>query len=243
MPDAPLILAVDDETDLLHALLYHLEREGFRTRSAEDGATALAKATRAPYPDLILLDWMLPDIPGTDVFRELRTMPETRSIPVMLVTARDSEIDRIVGLELGANDYVVKPYFMRELVLRVRSILRMTKQSRPQPLHAPARPLNDPEAFGPLKVDPGAHQVWIDDEEVHLTALEYRLLLALFERRGRVLSRDALLASAWRDKVKVTERTVDTHMKRLRRKLGPAADYIRTVRGVGYRFSASPEVN
>jgi two-component system phosphate regulon response regulator PhoB len=226
-----LILIVDDEEDLVQSVEYSLEKEGFQTRSAEDGAGALRAASEAPRPDLILLDLMLPDLSGLEVCRELRRREDTRDIPIIMVTARGEEIDRVVGFEVGADDYVVKPFSARELVLRVRAVLRRGAQ----PDDA-ARPV----VFGRLRIDPAAHQVWVDDEERALTALEFKLLVTLHARKGRVQSRETLLSDVWGITADVTTRTVDTHVKRLREKLGDAGSYIETVRGAGYRFAAAP---
>lgn len=237
MTEFPLVLIVDDEPDLVAPLEYALQREGFETRTAGDAAGAFAAVAEDPKPDLVLLDLMLPDLPGTEIFRRLRANPDTARIPVIMVTAKGDEVDRIVGLELGADDYVTKPFSTRELILRVRAVLRRAQQA---PESDDGLEPGEVLEFGVLKVDPGAHQVWISGEEIQLTALEFRLLLALLERRGRVQSRDALLGEAWEDGITVTERTVDTHVKRLRRKLGDAAVYVETIRGVGYRFAARP---
>ena len=236
MSDSPLVLIVDDEPDLVAPLEYALTREGFATRTAGTGTAALDAVNEQPRPDLVLLDLMLPDLPGTEVFRRLRANPETAAIPIIMVTAKGDDVDRIVGLELGADDYVVKPFNTRELVLRVRAVLRRSATLAETTEEAPL----DVIEFGVLRVDPGAHQVWVEGTEIILTALEFRLLVALVQRRGRVQSRDALLSHAWEDGITVTERTVDTHVKRLRRKLAGAAAYVETIRGVGYRFSSKP---
>ncbi|MCC6751301.1 MAG: response regulator transcription factor [Deltaproteobacteria bacterium] len=224
-----LVLLVDDEQDLLESLDYALKKEGFQTRLARTGREALERALEKPPPELVVLDLMLPDLPGTEVCRQLRQQATTRDVPIVMLTARGEEIDRVVGFEVGADDYVVKPFSVRELVLRLRAILRRA--------HSGEEPVA-PQSFGRLRVDPSGHRVWVDDEEVTLTALEFRLLLTLFSRRGRVQSRDQLLAEAWGITADVTTRTVDTHVKRLRQKLGAAADYVETLRGVGYRFRA-----
>lgn len=242
MSTAATILLVEDEPDLSAPLAYALGREGFAVVVAETGAAAV-EAAHEHRPDLILLDLMLPDIPGTEVFRRVRGDAELALIPIIMVTARADEIDRIVGLELGADDYVIKPFNTRELILRIRAVMRRTQPSaapeavRVSDAVVPAEQVQ----FGALRFDRGAHQVWVGDDEVALTALEFRLLLALYERRGRVQSRDQLLADAWEDGVTVTERTVDTHVKRLRRKMGVASGYIQTIRGVGYRFRSRPD--
>jgi two-component system phosphate regulon response regulator PhoB len=178
---------------------------------------------------------MLPDMPGAEVFRRLRSKPATAKIPVIMVTARAEEVDRIVGLELGADDYVTKPYSTRELILRARAVLRRSMGT------ADAKVGSEITTFGVLAIDAGAHQAWVEEQEVQLTALEFRLLMALYERRGRVQSRDALLDAAWEEGINVTARTVDTHVKRLRKKLAAAADYVHTIRSVGYRFASDPD--
>lgn len=223
----PTILIVDDERDLVSTIQFSLEREGWRTRVAHDGRTALEVATGDPSPDLILLDLMLPDMSGTDICRELRAADRTKEIPIIMVTAKDDEIDRVVGFEVGADDYVAKPFSMRELLLRIKAILRR--------LDKPTSTV--PElAFGRLKVDEEGHRVWVDGDEVSLTALEFRLLSTFLSRKGRVQTRDALLHDVWGHTPGLPTRTVDTHVQRLRKKLGPASDYIETLRGVGYRF-------
>jgi two-component system phosphate regulon response regulator PhoB len=229
---AGLILLVDDEQDLVSTLQYNLEREGFQTRTAHSGRDAIEAAGREPLPDLVLLDLMLPDLSGTEVCRQLRTSELTRHIPIIMLTAKSDEIDRVVGFEMGADDYVVKPFSVRELLLRVRAILR-----RAQP-----RPASDESLimFGRLRIDRDAHRVWVDEEELNLTALEFKLLSTFIGRRGRVQTRDALLSDVWGIDADVTTRTVDTHVKRLREKLGEAGRYIETLRGVGYRFRDQP---
>ena len=229
-----LILIVEDEPDLLGTLEYNLEREGYRTRCAATGAEALARAAEDPVPDLVLLDLMLPDISGTEICRSLRSQERTRHVPVIIVTARGEEIDRVVGFEVGADDYVVKPYSIRELLLRVRAILR---RANPREQEGASAAID----FGLLRVDGSAHRVWVDDAEVTLTALEFKLLTTLLERRGRVQTRDVLLTDVWGMSAEVTTRTVDTHVKRLRQKLAGAGRYVETLRGVGYRFRSHPD--
>jgi two-component system phosphate regulon response regulator PhoB len=226
------ILIVEDEQDLVNVLEYNLRQEGFETSSAMTGRDALSLATRKPYPDLILLDLMLPDISGYEVIRRLREEGSTNAIPIIMVTARSEDIDKVLGFELGTDDYVVKPFNIRELVLRIRAVLRRSDPST----HEGTR-----SSFGILSIDSPAHRIWIDDEEIVLTALEFRLLETLFSRRGRVQTRDVLLQDVWGIDAEVTTRTVDTHIKRLREKLGPAGEYIETIRGVGYRFMQEPE--
>lgn len=223
-----LILIVEDEKDLSTTLEYNLEREGYQTRAAYTGEDAISLALKPPHPDLILLDLMLPDIPGTEVCRRLRSMPETSHIPVVMATARDEEIDRVVGFEVGADDYVPKPFSVRELALRIRAVLRRTRTIEAET----SRDLS----YGDLKVDPEAHQVWLGENEVILTALEFKLLTTLLSRKGRVQSRKQLLDDVWGIQADVSTRTVDTHVKRLRHKLGGAGEFIETLRGVGYRF-------
>ena len=226
-----LILIVDDEPDLVSALSFAFRREGFQVRAAHDGASALREARRDPLPGLVLLDLMLPDIQGTEVCRRLKGDSLTADIPVIMLTARSEEIDRVVGFEVGADDYVSKPFSTRELVLRVRAVLRRF------------RPRSEPREvvdFGVLRVDEAGHQVWVGGEERPLTALEFRLLTTFLSRRGRAQTREALLDEVWGASTAITTRTVDTHVKRLRQKLGEAGDYIQTIRGVGYKFVASP---
>lgn len=224
------ILVVEDERDLQRVLTYNFKQAGFDVVSAPDGETAL-RAMKEERFDIVLLDLMLPDMPGTEVCRRLKQSPQTSAVPVVMVTAKGEEIDRIVGFELGADDYVVKPFSVRELVLRVRAILRRAEG----PAEAEER-----FTFGKLEVDRAAHRAWVDGQEVGFTALELRLLTMLHDRRGRVLTRDLLLDEVWGSHVDVTARNVDTHVKRVREKLGVAGEYIETVRGVGYRFRAEP---
>jgi two-component system phosphate regulon response regulator PhoB len=229
----PLILVVDDEADIVDTLTYNLQQEGYRTRSAKSGSEALKSSRERPVPDLVLLDLMLPDMTGTEVCRELRLDDALRRVPVIMLTAKDAEIDRVVGFEVGADDYVTKPFSVRELLLRVRAVLRRAKD-------APALGSAKKIEFGQLKVDPDAHQVWVDHDEIVLTALEFRLLSTLLERRGRVQTRTTLLEDVWGIHADITTRTVDTHVKRLREKLGSAGEYVETIRGVGYRLRAQP---
>lgn len=226
------ILIVEDEQDLLAALEYNLGREGYQTQTASTGTEALKRLNEETKPDLVLLDLMLPDMTGTEVCRKLKGDPSTKDVPVIMVTAKGEEIDRVVGFEVGADDYVVKPFSMRELILRVRAVLKRAQSTDEA---------SEKFKFGCLTVDLGAHQLWVNGEECHLTALEFRLLTTIYSRRGRVQTRDRLLADVWGYQADVTTRTVDTHIKRLREKLGAAGVYILTVRGVGYRFVTKPE--
>ncbi len=225
------VLIVEDERDLQKVLAYNFKQAGFDVVTAGDARTAL-RAVKEERFDLVILDIMLPDMPGTEVCRRLKQTPATAEIPVVMVTAKGEEVDRVVGFEIGADDYVVKPFSVRELVLRAQAVLRRASPDKPR-----AAERFD---FGALEVDCAAHRVWVEKREVTLTALEFRLLTTLHDRRGRVLSRDVLLDDVWGSDADVTTRNVDTHVKRLREKLGAAGEYIETVRGVGYRFRSEP---
>ncbi|HSO00119.1 MAG TPA: response regulator [Candidatus Nanopelagicales bacterium] len=227
------ILVIEDEPALLKVLDYNLRQAGYEVLTAGRGEEGIRLAHEG-RPDLVLLDLMLPDVSGTEVCRALQRGESTQAIPVMIVSARGDEVDRIVGFELGAVDYVVKPFSVRELLLRIQAVLRRARS-------APAAVARILE-FGCLRIDEDAHRVWVDRAEVELTLLEFKLLLALYENRDRVQTRGALLDGVWGVDVGVTTRTVDTHVKRLRDKLGRAGDYIETVRGIGYRFASSPEL-
>lgn len=224
------ILVVEDETDLQHVLQFNLAAAGHDVWTAGTGAEAL-RLVREKKPELVLLDIMLPDITGLDVCRQIKAQDSTKHISVMMLTARGEEIDRVVGFEIGADDYIVKPFSVRELTLRVAAVLRRKEA-----------PVSDEAtiSFGVLRMDRQAHRAWVDGVELDLTALEFKLLSTLYERRDRVQSRTVLLDVVWEIRADVTTRTVDTHVKRLREKLGAARDYIETVRGVGYRFVAAP---
>ena len=218
---------VDDEPDVLDLVTYNLGQAGFATETAADGAEALRKA-RSSAPDLILLDLMLPEMDGLEVCNFLRRDTKTSAIPIIMLTARASEIDRIVGLELGADDYVPKPFSPRELVLRVKKRLEQNSGA----------PTKNTYTFGSLVVDVSRHLVTVRGKRVELTATEFKLLALLLQRTGHVQSRDQLLRDVWEYETHIDTRTVDTHIRRLREKLGTAAKYLDTVRGVGYRFSA-----
>ncbi len=224
MPDR--ILIVDDEPDTVELIAFHLKAAGFDVATAADGEEALAKA-RLLLPQLIILDLMLPGVDGLEVCKILRRDQQTAHTPILILTARAAERDRVRGLELGADDYVTKPFSPRELVLRVKRLLQ-----RPQPAPAKAEII----VFGVLRVDIPRHQVIVAGKSVELTATEFNLLVTLARARGRVQSRDQLLREVWGYDTLVESRTVDTHMRRLREKLGVAAAYLDTVRGVGYRF-------
>jgi len=225
------ILVIEDEPDIQQILEYNLREKGHKVFIAGKGEEGL-RIAREKRPDLVLLDLMLPDIPGTEICKALKSDPTLRSTQVVMLTAKGEEIDRVVGFELGADDYVVKPFSVRELLLRVAAILR---RSQGEQEAAPGF------QFGSLRVDREAHRVWAKDAELELTALEFKLLVTLYDRKNRVQTRAALLSDVWGIDADITTRTVDTHVKRLREKLGEAGIYIETVRGVGYRFADNPE--
>ena len=220
------VLVVDDEPDILDVLRYNLEKADFEVLTAVDGERALEMA-RSERPSLVVLDLMLPGMEGEEVCRLLRQDEGTRTTPILMLTAKGQEVDRIVGLELGADDYVVKPFSPRELVLRVKAILRRA-QTEASPEGA--------VQIGPLVVNTTEHRAFLNGEPLDLTATEFRLLSTLASRRGRVQSREDLLQAVWGYDYAGYGRTVDTHIRRLREKMGEAADLIETVRGVGYRF-------
>lgn len=262
------ILVIEDEPDLQQVLEYNLTRAGHSVRCAGRGSDGLRLAQEQP-PDLVLLDVMLPDLSGTQVCGALKADPRTKHVPVVMVSARGEEIDRIVGFELGADDYVVKPFSVRELLLRIQAVLRRAelhagKQASERAVDRPGEraaerageravdragersgeraPIRDETAAevlvcGPLRVDRAAHRVWVEEREIKLTALEFRLLVTLYDHKNRVLTRAQLLDEVWNIAAEITTRTVDTHVKRLREKLGAAGQLITTVRGVGYRFT------
>tara|TARA_B100001113_G_scaffold130812_1_gene106972 strand:+ start:751 stop:1437 length:687 start_codon:yes stop_codon:yes gene_type:complete len=221
------IYIVEDEPDLRDALAYNFENEGFKVKTFADGESSL-EAINTNKPDLLILDIMLPGMSGLDVCREIRSKQALSDIAVIMLTAKGEEIDRIVGFELGADDYVTKPFSVRELILRVKVILK--KQSE----------INSNESaieYGPIIMDLDAHNVSVEGAEITLTALEFKLLKHLLTRKGRVQTRDQLLGDVWGYSSEVTTRTVDTHIKRLREKLGVTGNLIQTIRGVGYRFN------
>jgi two-component system phosphate regulon response regulator PhoB len=221
------VLLVDDERDLLSLLDFNLRAAGFETVLATTGEQAMSQLRRR-VPDLVLLDLMLPDIPGTELCRQLKADPRTKHLPVVMLTAKGEEVDRVVGFEIGADDYVTKPFSVRELVLRLKAVLR-----RAGPGKTSERP---PESVGPIRVDVDAHRAFVDGAEVSLTPLEFKLLTTLMARLGRVQSREQLLEDVWEMSSEVETRTVDTHVKRLREKLGSGRDLLETVRGIGYRL-------
>ena len=222
----PKILVVDDEPDVVELIEFNLKGAGCEVTTAVDGEEALKKARAIP-PDLIVLDVMLPEVDGLEVCKRLRSDPSTAAIPIIMLTAKAAEIDRVLGLELGADDYVTKPFSPRELVLRVKGMLRRLEGPQDEPDHI---------CIGSLSIDIPRHQVTVRGKHIELTATEFKLLTVLAHRRGRVQSRDRLLRDVWEYDSMIDTRTVDTHMRRLREKLGAAAKYLDTVRGVGYRF-------
>jgi len=221
------ILIIEDEKDLAELLAFNLEKEGFAATCAFDGTTGLA-AVRSESPDLVVLDLMLPGILGTEVCKAMRKDPVTVRIPVLMVTAKSDEIDRVVGFEVGADDYIVKPFSMRELTLRIKAILRRCEAEQ-----APTSPML---TLGGITIDTERHRVLSSAEEIDLTSTEFKLLQYLAERRGRVLSRDQLLQDVWSYHEVGDTRTVDTHITRLRSKLGAPGEQIKTVRGFGYKI-------
>jgi two-component system phosphate regulon response regulator PhoB len=222
----PKILVVDDEPEAVELVDFNLKQAGFDVLTAADGAEALKKAHGA-VPSLVVLDLMLPEVDGLEVCKMLRRDPATANIPIVMVTAKAAEIDRILGLELGADDYITKPFSPRELVLRIKGILKRGR--------GPEEEQNRHE-FGELLIDEPRHLVSWRGKQIELTATEFKLLTVLAQRRGRVQSREQLLRDVWEYNSLIDTRTVDTHMRRLREKLGAASKYLDTVRGVGYRF-------
>jgi two-component system phosphate regulon response regulator PhoB len=220
------ILIVEDEQDVVDLLSLNLRKAGgFLVSTARDGAAGLIKA-RAEKPAFIILDLMLPKMPGLEVCKFLKSDPATRHIPIMMLTARAEEVDRIVGLEFGADDYVTKPFSPREVILRIRAILRRGNGQRDE----------ERLTAGPITIDPARHEVSVGGKRVSLTSIEFRLLRTLMQRRGRVQARDRLLNEVWGYESMIDTRTVDTHVRRLREKLGKAGDTVETVRGFGYRL-------
>ena len=226
------ILVIEDEPDIRKNLEYNLAREGFKV-SAVGSLSDANETLKNNVFSLILLDLMLPDGSGLDLCKKIKGNPETESTPIIILTAKDDEVDRVVGFELGADDYVTKPFSVRELILRVKAILkRGIKKSDVVEVE---------RQFGDLKIDVDSHEVHVDSSLIELTALEFRLLRELVDKRGRVQSRDQLLSEVWGYNSEVTTRTVDTHIKRLREKLGSMGKYVQTIRGVGYKFSRTPD--
>jgi two-component system phosphate regulon response regulator PhoB len=224
-PSSKPVLIVEDERDVVDLLTLNLRKAGgFIISTASDGASGLNKA-RTEKPALIILDLMLPKMTGLEVCKVLKTDPATRHIPIMMLTAKAEEIDRIVGLEFGADDYVTKPFSPREVILRIQAILRRGEAKEGEHLSA-----------GAIMIDPARHQVSVGGKRISLTSIEFKLLRTLVQRRGRVQERDRLLNEVWGYESIIDTRTVDTHVRRLREKLGKAGDVIETVRGFGYRL-------
>lgn len=226
------VLVIEDEADLRQVLEYNLVQAQHEVLVAGTGREGLDLA-ESGRPDVVILDLMLPDLSGKDVCKALKHNDRTKHIPVIMLTARGEEVDRIVGFELGADDYMTKPFSVRELLLRIAAVLRRSR--------GVSDTATEKITFGVLVMDKGAHRAWAAGEEIELSALEFKLLMHLYERRDRVQSRGALLDEVWGMRADITTRTVDTHVKRLREKLGAARAYLETVRGVGYRFVASPQ--
>jgi two-component system, OmpR family, phosphate regulon response regulator PhoB len=226
LSEAKSILIVEDEKDVVDLLTLNFRKAGgFSISTASDGAAGLNKA-RSEKPDFVILDLMLPKMSGLEVCKILKTDSATRHIPIMMLTAKAEEIDRIVGLEFGADDYVVKPFSPREVILRINAILR----------RGTAEQTDERLSAGPITIDPARHQVSVGGKLVNLTSLEFKLLRTLMQRRGRVQERDRLLNDVWGYESVIDTRTVDTHVRRLREKLGKGGDVIETVRGFGYRL-------
>ena len=223
------LLIIEDEPDIRETLSYNFKKEGFKVEVAANGSDALTLCKNFD-PDVLILDLMLPDMSGLDVCKKIKNSIDFKDTSIIMLTAKGEEVDRILGFELGADDYVTKPFSVRELILRVKVILKKSS------------PLNGSDSrlsVGPLKLDFSAHEVSLNGVEIILTALEFKLLKHLAQRRGRVQTRDQLLGDVWGYSSEITTRTVDTHIKRLREKLGPDSDFIQTIRGVGYRLNIS----
>ncbi|RCL44102.1 MAG: response regulator [SAR86 cluster bacterium] len=221
------IYIVEDEPDIRETLKYNFSNEGFKVFTAPDGEQALSDIKKV-LPEVLILDLMLPGLSGLDVCKSIRADDDIKDMSIIMLTAKGEEIDRVIGFELGADDYVTKPFSVRELILRVKVLLKKQRESLAQ---------NKLVTFGPIRMNLDAHELRVNDKEIVLTALEFKLLQHLVKRKGRVQTREQLLGDVWGYSAEVTTRTVDTHIKRLREKLGNTADYIQTIRGVGYRFS------
>jgi len=221
------IYIVEDEPDIRETLKYNFSSEGFKVFTAPDGEEALSNIKKV-LPEVLILDLMLPGVSGLDVCKSIRADDDIKDMSIIMLTAKGEEIDRVIGFELGADDYVTKPFSVRELILRVKVLLKKQRESLVE---------NKLVTFGPIRIDLDAHELKINDKEIVLTALEFKLLQHLVKRKGRVQTREQLLGDVWGYSAEVTTRTVDTHIKRLREKLGNTSDYIQTIRGVGYRFS------
>ena len=226
------ILIIEDEPDIRKTLEYNISREGYNVVCASSLSKGKEHINSSDF-SLILLDLMLPDGSGLDLCREIKSDKDKSSTPIIILTAKDDEVDKVVGFELGADDYVTKPFSVRELILRIKAVLKRGAEKK--------ETLEVQRQFGELIMDIDSHEVFVNNEQIILTALEFRLLRQLVDRRGRVQSRDQLLSDVWGYSSEVTTRTVDTHIKRLREKLGTMGKYVQTIRGVGYKFSRTPE--
>ena len=223
------ILIVEDEPDIRDTLSYNFEKEGFEVLSSPNGKSAL-KLLESNEPNIVILDLMLPDMSGLDICRQIKNDKKLSDTSIIMLTAKSEEVDRIVGFELGADDYVTKPFSVRELILRVKVLIKK---------HTTTEHKDTSISLGSIYMNLDAHVVKINKKDIILTALEFKLLKHLLQRKGRVQTRDQLLGDVWGYSSEVTTRTVDTHIKRLREKLGVFADYIQTIRGVGYKFTIS----
>ena len=226
------ILIIEDEPDIRKNLEYNLSREGYSVLTAASIAEA-EQLISSNNLSLILLDLMLPDGSGLDLCKKMKSDPDVQNLPIIILTAKDDEVDKVVGFEIGADDYVTKPFSVRELILRIKAVLKRGDNKKDI--------VEIDRQFGDLKIDIDSHEVYVDGDLVNLTALEFKLLIQLVDRRGRVQSREQLLSDVWGYSAEVTTRTVDTHIKRLREKLGSMGKYVQTIRGVGYKFSRSPD--
>ena len=226
------ILIIEDEPDIRKTLEYNISREGYKVVSASSLSEGKEQINSSDF-SLILLDLMLPDGSGLDLCREIKSDKDKSPTPIIILTAKDDEVDKVVGFELGADDYVTKPFSVRELILRIKAILKRGESKK--------ETLEVQRQFGELTMDIDSHEVFVNSEQIILTALEFRLLRQLVDRRGRVQSRDQLLSDVWGYSSEVSTRTVDTHIKRLREKLGTMGKYVQTIRGVGYKFSRTPD--
>ena len=228
------ILVVEDEPDINKTVSYNIANEGLKPLSALN-LTEAESYISSNNISLIILDLMLPDGSGLDFCKKLKSSNAYSDIPIIIVTAKDDEVDKVVGFELGADDYVTKPFSVRELMLRIKAILKRNSKDMTQNTSSKI------ETFGILSVNEDSHEVFINDDEIILTALEFKLLKHLLDRRGRVQTRDQLLSDVWGYSAHITTRTVDTHVKRLREKMGVMGKHVQTIRGVGYRFSRNPD--
>ena len=225
------ILIIEDEKDLILTLEYTFKKEGYKVTTASTGEDGIRKAVGKNSPNIILLDLMLPDISGLEVCKVVRANPKGMNMAILMLTAKGEEIDRIVGFELGADDYLVKPFSLRELTLRVSALLKRNKPQKPK----------ENIKIGILEIDLVSHRVFLEEEEIELTVKEFNLLFHLAGNNGKVQTRDFLLDQIWGYSSEVTTRTVDTHIKRLRSKMGSLGVSIETVRSIGYRFNYNPD--